>query len=342
MGAYHSLTTALGHLSYWERRPTEADRGEEDAPIDRLPLVFCHGLGVGSSAFEWSRVYSALGSGAGASDTGVPDTGVPGAGGSDADGTDTEGVDAVGVAPHLLAPHLIVPEFIGWGRSDKPDRRYQVQDYLDQLEQVLVEVARSPAWVIAASLTGGLALMLACQKPHLFRGLALVSPSGYGDFGQTYRNPFLAGLAPWGLDRSLYPWLTQSWTIALAIDRFLLSPHTPLSMPERQAIHRAYRTAAQRPHAQIAALATLRGDLCFDLAAWVPRLQVPTHLLWGQQARASAVTLGPRLQALNPDQIRTVTVVPNAGMVPHLEHPQRVRTWLWQRLTLTPHGGDPG
>ncbi|MGA1282645.1 MAG: alpha/beta fold hydrolase, partial [Prochlorothrix sp.] len=310
--------------------PNSSHPRQRDLNSSYPPLVFCHGLGVGSSAFEWSKIY--------------PDWGD--------------------------RHRLIVPEFVGWGRSDKPDRRYQIQDYLDQLEQILTEIARSPAWVIAASLTGGLALRLATQKPHLFQGLALVSPSGYGDFGQTYRNPVLDLLAQWedcwgdlwgdlwgdyrddrsgnyggdrgrnrggtlALSRSLYQGLTQPWAIAGAIDRFLLAPNSPLSRPDRQQLHHAYTTAAQQPRAHFTALATLRGSLCFDLAPLIPHLQTPTHLLWGTQAQASPLSTGHRLQQLNPHWIQSLTPLPNSGMVPHLEQPDSVQTWL-HRLLFPP------
>ena len=346
MGHYRTLTTPLGQLSYWEqdplgdgrsaipghpsrdetnaRNPSQINSSQinpsQPSPShqDNPPLVFCQGLGVGSSAFEWSKIYPAWGD----------------------------------------RHRLIVPEFVGWGRSDKPDRRYQIQDYLDQLEQILTEVARSPAWVIAASLTGGLVLRLATQKPHLFQGLALVSPSGYGDFGQTYRNPVLNFLERWGngrhdrggnpdchhgqdrggdraITRSLYQGLTQPWAIAGAIDRFLLAPNSPLSRLDRQDLYHAYTTAAQQPRAHIAALATLRGSLCFDLAPLIPPLQTPTHFLWGTQAQASPLRTGHRLQQLNPHWIQSLTPLPHAGMVPHLEQPDVVQIWL-QRLLSPP------
>lgn len=359
MGQFRTLTTPLGQLRYWEQEPrvsqgdaagpnSRPDLGQglgqnlgqdfgvnsgpdrrgdpghhssdhpsnppgnqpSDDPIanpanlpsstspDRLPpLVFCHGLGLGSSAFEWSKVYPSLGD----------------------------------------RHRIIVPEFLGWGRSDKPQGAYTLQNYLTQLTLILTQVARSPAWVIAASLTGGLALRLASEQPHLFHGLALVSPSGYGDFGQTYRNPVLPWLAPWGGDQALYALLTQPWAIAAAIDRFLLSPTSVLSPSDRHPIYHAYTTAAQQPHAHRAALATLRGDLCFDLARFVPHLQVPCHLLWGAQAQASPLATGQRLQQLNPRWIQSLQPLPHAGMLPHLEQPDFVQRWL--RSLLSPVGG---
>lgn len=279
-----TLATPLGTLVYYQspQRPLPP-------PPDCPPLVFFHGLGAGSSAFEWSKIY-----------------------------------------PAFSAQHRVfVPEFVGWGASAHPRHCYTLGDYGGQMQQILETVVQEPAWVVAASLTGGLAIRLACQQPHLFRGLALVSPSGYGDFGSTYGRSGGAKMAQWpGIDRALYGLASQPWAIALVVDRLLLGQPQGLSPRDRAEIHRAYGAAAAQPDAAIAALATLRGDLCFDLAQDLPLLQVPTVLLWGEQARASPVTIGQRLAQLNPQAIQSLTRLPDLGMLPHLERPSAVLAWL--------------
>ncbi|MFM7427002.1 MAG: alpha/beta fold hydrolase, partial [Elainella sp.] len=72
------------------------------------------------------------------------------------------------------------------------------------------------------------------------------------------------------------------------------------------------------------ALASLRGDLCFDLSLYMGQLQTPTTLLWGEQARFSPLKLGQRLAALNPQIIQSVQPIADAGVLPHLEAPARV------------------
>ncbi|WLT38954.1 alpha/beta fold hydrolase [Synechocystis sp. B12] len=55
----NSLVTSLGTIVYYEA--TEAPWVEAvDSLGDRQTLVFLHGFGGGSSAYEWSKVYPAF------------------------------------------------------------------------------------------------------------------------------------------------------------------------------------------------------------------------------------------------------------------------------------------
>jgi len=79
-------------------------------------------------------------------------------------------------------------------------------------------------------------------------------------------------------------------------------------------------------------LASLRGDLCFDLALYISELRLPMTFVWGEQARFSSPAIGARLVALNPEFIDPVQVIPQAGLLPHLERPASVIGLLRQVL----------
>jgi pimeloyl-ACP methyl ester carboxylesterase len=109
-----------------------------------IPFLFLHGFGGGASAYEWSKVY-----------------------------------------PAFLETHpVLVPDLIGWGQSAHPIRDYQVSDYLDTIYEFIQQTCSSPVTIVAASLTGAIAIRLAIQHPELFQSLFLVCPSGFADFGQ--------------------------------------------------------------------------------------------------------------------------------------------------------------
>lgn len=129
------------------------------------PAVFLHSLGGGSSAFEWSKIYGALGP----------------------------------------SYRVIAPDLIGWGQSTHPVHRYQVDDYFGMITHLLETLAEPPTWVAASSLTAGVIIRLAIRRPDLFKGLFLVSPSGNGDFGRDYRMSLPALLAGTpGIENWLY------------------------------------------------------------------------------------------------------------------------------------------
>lgn len=155
-----SIATSLGTIAYYTA---------EDAPwtIDetRPSIVFLHGFGGGSSAYEWSKVYPAF-----ASDY-----------------------------------RVIAPDLIGWGRSAHPDRQYQIEDYLTTIREFLEMTCPDPVPVVASSLTAAFTIRVAIEHPQRFRSLILTTPSGLSDFGNDYSRSFFAQLVSTPiLDRILY------------------------------------------------------------------------------------------------------------------------------------------
>jgi pimeloyl-ACP methyl ester carboxylesterase len=160
-----SIITSLGRMVYytaekipWMRLPTSSS--------DNLPnLVFFHGFGGGSSAYEWSKVYPAF----------------------------------------TAEYRILAPDLIGWGRSEHPPRNYQVDDYIATLIEFLEQTCGSPTAVIASSLTGAIAIRAAIARPDLFKSLILTIPSGLSDFGEDYSRSFFAQIVSKPiLDRLLY------------------------------------------------------------------------------------------------------------------------------------------
>jgi pimeloyl-ACP methyl ester carboxylesterase len=128
-------------------------------------LVFFHGFGGGSSAYEWSKVYPAF----------------------------------------AAEYRILAPDLIGWGRSEHPARNYLVEDYITTLIEFIEKTCGSPTDVIASSLTGAIVIRAAIARPDLFKSLILTIPSGLSDFGQDYGRSFFAQLVATPiLDRLLY------------------------------------------------------------------------------------------------------------------------------------------
>jgi pimeloyl-ACP methyl ester carboxylesterase len=232
------------------------------------------------------------------------------------------------VYPAFAADYrIIAPDLIGWGQSTHPERDYSVADYLLMLTELLEWIGK-PATVVASSLTAGLTIRLAIQRPELFQRLLLVAPSGYGDFGLDYGQNVAARIAgvP-GVDRVIY---SLGAANALAVRNFL--EQFLFARPARVTAEMisAYLTSAQQHNAEYAALASLRGDLCFDLALYLPQLKTPTTLLWGAQSRFSSPAIGQRLASLNPEWVQQLKPIAAAGVLAHLECPAQVIAQLRQ------------
>lgn len=140
---------------------------ETDAPESKeLPtLVFLHGFGGGSSAYEWSKVYPAF----------------------------------------ATEYRILAPDLIGWGRSEHPERNYKIDDYITTIVEFLEQTCTEPTPVVASSLTAAFTIRAAIARPELFKCLILTTPSGLADFGENYTRSFFAQLVSTPiLDRILY------------------------------------------------------------------------------------------------------------------------------------------
>ncbi|MGB3492590.1 MAG: alpha/beta hydrolase [Elainellaceae cyanobacterium] len=299
-----TFTTSLGVVAYytpkhepWTAQPSQNSSGAS-TPSGRVPLLFLHSLGGGSSAYEWSKVYPAF----------------------------------------ALSHEVIAPDLIGWGQSTHPERDYRCEDYLQNITEILEaidEIYGQPAAIVATSLTGGLSIRVAIARPELVRSLFLVSPSGYGDFGVDYRRGLGAQLAatPF-IDRLLYAvGAANELAIRNFLQQFLFAKASRITDEMVQ----AYLASALQPNADYSALASLKGDIFFDLALYMEQLTVPTHFIWGTNTRFNTPKLGRRLAALNGDAVQQFTEIPDVGILPHLEQPAVIigilQAWLNQAQT---------
>jgi pimeloyl-ACP methyl ester carboxylesterase len=270
----HSVVTSLGTMVYYS--------GAEELWLrsPNLPsLVFLHGFGGGSSAYEWSKVY-----------------------------------------PAFAADYrILAPDLIGWGRSDHPERNYQVDDYIQTIIEFLEKTGDRPTTVIASSLTAAIAIRAAIARPDLFKSLILTTPAGLSDFGEDYRNNFFAQIVKTPiLDRFFY---NVGITNPSGIRRFL--EIRQFANPSRiyEEIVEAYLESAKQPNGEYAALSFVRGDLCFDLSLYMPDLTIPTAIIWGRQSQFTSPEIGQRLAKLNPTAVKVFQQLDDVGLTPQLELP---------------------
>ena len=155
-----STQTHLGYMVYYTN-----DRPPWNITTDREALVFLHGLGGGSSAYEWSKVYPAF-------------------------------ADRY---------RILAPDMLGWGRSAHPERNYQPEDYITTIEKFIEHTCNEPVTVIASALTAAFTIRAAIARPELFKSLILTTAAGLNEFGKKYQENFFTQLAGTPIiDRLLY------------------------------------------------------------------------------------------------------------------------------------------
>lgn len=214
---------------------------------------------------------------------------------------------------------VIAPDLLGWGRSDHPARSYRLEDYLQTLTEFLEKTCDGPATVIASSLTAAMVVQVANAHPHLFKRLILVAPSGLKDFGKdSGQEIFRQILQVPLLDKAIY-W--GAIATSDSIRNFLQQRQFANPSLISEEMVDAYLESAKQPNAEYAALSFVRSDLSFDLAVELPKLTIPTFIVWGDQAQFTPVKTGQRLAELNAQTVRTFDVLPATGLTPQLEYP---------------------
>ena len=156
-----SIQSHLGYIVYYtnDRPPWNYESEEPET------LVFIHGLGGGSSAYEWSKVYPAFAS----------------------------------------QYRVIAPDMMGWGRSAHPKHDYTVEDYIISIEKFIERICSEPVTVIASALSAAFTIRAAIARPELFKSLILTTAAGLNEFGRDYQDNFFTQLAATPvIDRLLY------------------------------------------------------------------------------------------------------------------------------------------
>ena len=272
-----SVITSLGKMVYYTGAGSLWQEGEK--ADEQETLVFLHGFGGGSSAYEWSKVYPAFAS----------------------------------------QYRVLAPDLIGWGRSEHPERNYQIEDYLTTIREFFEQTCTAPVTAIASSLTAAFTVRVAIANPNLFKSLILVTPAGLSDFGENYTRSIFAQIVSIPLvDRLLY---STGVATSGGIRSFLEQRQFAQANRVYDEIVEAYLQSAQQPNAEYAALSFVRGDLCFDLSLYIEQLTIPTAIIWGQKSQFTGPEIGRRLAQQNPQAIQVFQQLEDVGLTPQLELP---------------------
>src|SRR3954471_22725705 len=69
-------------------------------------------------------------------------------------------------------------DLLGFGRSERPAIRYSARLYISLISDFVSRVIDEPTVLVASSLSGAYAIVLAARDPHRFPALALIAPTG--------------------------------------------------------------------------------------------------------------------------------------------------------------------
>ncbi len=229
-------------------------------------------------------------------------------------------LDGLASRYEVFAPDL--PGFDGTGRpADCSPGFFEgfVQDFIDALHL-------GPAIVVGNSLGGVAALRLALRSPDRVAALGLVGSAALG----TEVSPALRQLTVPGVGEAAVCW---GRTRIGAAQRMLLRVPLLFADPARAPsawLAEQYRLA-RLPGFLDTTLAALRGQIGptgqrHVLVGELPRLAVPTVVVWGERDRV--VPVGQARAAVDLLPRGQLEVIPGAGHLPQVERPARFLTAL--------------
>jgi pimeloyl-ACP methyl ester carboxylesterase len=110
------------------------------------PLLFLHGIYIGASSYEWSKVYPHF------------------------------------AGSH----HVLAVDLLGFGESERPDVKLAASDHVQVLMELLrIKFGGERASIAASGMAAGFATLLAAQHPELVQRLILFTPLGRFKFAKT-------------------------------------------------------------------------------------------------------------------------------------------------------------
>jgi pimeloyl-ACP methyl ester carboxylesterase len=240
-----------------------------------------------------------------------------------------------------LARHYVVyaPDLPGFGDSSKPPCEYSPAFYQHVLARFLETLHIGRATVVAHSLAGLPAIRYALAVPERLNGLILVASAGLG----REVHPALCSmtLPGWGEVTTLWGRmplgsLQRAWIRAGVL--FAQRERAPRAWLLEQ-----YRLALL-PGVLEAGIAALRsvvdvGGQREVILDELSRLRVPVHVVWGEDDAIFPVDHARQAVRVLPKS--ELTVIPDCGHLPHIEHPTRFIEVLTLWLTRLNWGGVP-
>jgi len=225
-------------------------------------------------------------------------------------------------------------DLLGFGRSDRPGIRYSARLYISLISDFAHQVIGEPCVLVASSLAGAYAIVLAARDPGRFPAIALIAPTGLvrlhktagvgGEAGRLAVETPIIGTAMFnGLAsrRSIRYWLEKVYADDSVVTDDLVDIY--------------YWTSHQRG-ARHAPAAFISGHLNIDVRQALRRLTQPALLVWGEEGSVAPIEEFRGFRAIKPDF--ELAVLTPAGDLPHDERPDDfnviLSTWL-NRLSLS-------
>ena len=225
-------------------------------------------------------------------------------------------------------------DLLGFGRSDRPAIRYSARLYISLISDFVHQVIDAPCVLVATSLSGAYATVLAARDPQRFPAIALIAPTGLIRLNQTAGLGGEAGRL--AVEAPIVGTAMFNGLVSRrGIRNYLEKTYADDTIVTDDLVDIYYWTSHQRG-ARHAPAAFISGHLNIDVRQALRRLTQPTLLVWGEEGAGAPIEEFRGFRAIKPDL--ELSVLTPAGDLPHDERPEDfnviLSTWL-NRLSLS-------
>jgi len=190
-------------------------------------------------------------------------------------------------------------DFPGFGRSDLPPQGWSISDYKGWLVRFLSYLQLDQVGVIAHSFGGRVSIKLAAENPNLIGMLVLVDSAGIRTKA-TFRAILVQRIF-----KSLR-WLSQRRIIGPLVNPLYSSVYKRVASPDYQSTSGIMRQ-------------TFLKVVNEDLRDFLPRIQSPTLIIWGENDEDTPVANARLMEKLIPDA--GLVILKDAGHYSFLNKP---------------------
>ncbi|PYC25680.1 alpha/beta hydrolase [Aquipseudomonas alcaligenes] len=212
-------------------------------------------------------------------------------------------------ARHFKDYRVIAPDLPGFGESSKPDINYDVASQTERLHAFAKTLGLTRLHLIGNSMGGHIAALYAARHPEQILSVALLDNAGV----TSPRKSEMFEMIERGQPNPLVVRQAEDFD---ALMRFVFVNPPPL--PESLKRHFAEQSMANQVHYD-KIFAQLR-ERYVPLEPELPKIQVPTLLLWGEQDRVLDVSSIEVMKPLLKQP--SVVIMPDCGHAPMIERPE--------------------
>lgn len=221
-------------------------------------------------------------------------------------------------------------DLLGCGLSDKPSIEYTNYLYSLQINDFIHTIIQKPVHVCSSGISSSFAVMAAVSDPSLYLSLTMINPVKLHTLQKTVqknasRIRVLFGLPIIGT--TIYHIAESRSEIEYQLkENYFYNPFLV-----QQSTFDALYESAHRDHGKGKnILASQKGGyLYWNIVPFLPRLDLPVYLLYGQYAEKEDIVVQEYASMIRQADTFCIS---NAKWMPHLEDAKAAGTWISEKL----------